>query len=187
MRNIIKKIIAFVFILLVIFICFRRYYTPLFDAASEGDLERVKQLIEKGHKVNYRGPKRYTPLIEALRRGHYDVAEYLIDHGADINIISPLGTPLGFMSLRNDMIAAKLLISKNADVNLGKGKYTPLHNAVMHSSYDVAVLLINNGADINKGYETDFSPLKIAQKMGDEKMINLLKQHGAKESDQTEE
>jgi ankyrin repeat protein len=58
----------------------------LLAAARRGDLEQVKQLIEKG--ANIEAATRYatTPLYFAARNGHLPVVEYLLAKGANPNV-----------------------------------------------------------------------------------------------------
>ncbi|KAI1797356.1 ankyrin [Ganoderma leucocontextum] len=65
-------------------------------AAGDGDLERVRELIE-GHSVSPNVPDEntYTPMHAAASYGHLDILEYLISHGGDVNIPDEDGdTPL---------------------------------------------------------------------------------------------
>lgn len=70
---------------------------PLHIAASAGDLQRVKSILDTGVPVNwptvgYSGP--ITPLEFAIKNRHVDVVKLLLDYGADI-FYSGLG-PFGF-------------------------------------------------------------------------------------------
>ena len=84
-----KEKIALLSILsILILIISAKYFSKrsnLFDAIEKGDLEKVKDIIEKGTKIDILSFKRRTPLVEALRCNHYDIAKFLIDRGANIN------------------------------------------------------------------------------------------------------
>ncbi|KAH6908995.1 ankyrin [Coprinopsis sp. MPI-PUGE-AT-0042] len=65
-------------------------------AAGDGDLDRVRELVES-HSVSPNGPDQnsYTPMHAAASYGHVDVLEYLISKGGDVNITDDDGdTPL---------------------------------------------------------------------------------------------
>ncbi|KAF9565220.1 ankyrin [Agrocybe pediades] len=65
-------------------------------AAGDGDLDRVRVLIEQ-HSLspNMPDPNSYTPMHAAASYGHIHVLEYLISRGGDVNITDSDGdTPL---------------------------------------------------------------------------------------------
>ncbi|MHC4206587.1 MAG: ankyrin repeat domain-containing protein, partial [Planctomycetota bacterium] len=57
----------------------------LLAPARDGDVEKVRLLIEKGADVNARDNRGRTPLQLAAARGHIGVAELLVKKGADID------------------------------------------------------------------------------------------------------
>ncbi len=70
---------------------------PLHEFVVDGDLEKVKQLIERGCDVNVRGCHGATPLHRAAGFGHYCIAYHLLDNKADVNAKNNDGyTPLHF-------------------------------------------------------------------------------------------
>ena len=56
---------------------------PLCDAVSDGNIEKVKELIENGSDVNlkYLGQ---PPILIATIKGHLEIMEYLIEKGANV-------------------------------------------------------------------------------------------------------
>src|SRR5215204_5677808 len=73
-------------LVMVLFGCSPR--TELLNAAEEGDLKRVKLLVQQGHSINERDPKvkfGWTPLMAAIYQGETNVAHFLISSGADVN------------------------------------------------------------------------------------------------------
>nr|GAT60799.1 ankyrin [Mycena chlorophos] len=65
-------------------------------AAGDGDLERVRHLVEV-ESVNPNAPDEftYTPMHAAASYGHLDLLEYLISKGGDVNVVDSDGdTPL---------------------------------------------------------------------------------------------
>ncbi|MEI0509244.1 ankyrin repeat domain-containing protein [Brachyspira intermedia] len=60
---------------------------PIAIAASVGNLEIVKALVENGADVNYYpNDMNYTAIYHAIDQGCYEVAEYLFKNGVDLNI-----------------------------------------------------------------------------------------------------
>ena len=57
----------------------------LHQATQEGDLERVKRLLQEGANADREGDRGLTPLHWSALNGRADLAEALIEHGATIN------------------------------------------------------------------------------------------------------
>ena len=65
------------------------------EAASDGNIEVVKQHIAAGTDVNTKDKYEWTPLHQAAGYGHKEIAELLIANGADVNAKEEGGmTPL---------------------------------------------------------------------------------------------
>ena len=60
--------------------------TPLMSAARSGDINTVKNLLDKGADVNEKDRFGYTPLKSAAYAGHTETVKLLIDKGADIDM-----------------------------------------------------------------------------------------------------
>ncbi|EPQ54062.1 ankyrin [Gloeophyllum trabeum ATCC 11539] len=65
-------------------------------AAGDGDLERVRELIEgEALSPNVPDPNSYTPMHAAASYGHLEILTYLISKGGDVNVTDDDGdTPL---------------------------------------------------------------------------------------------
>jgi ankyrin repeat protein len=71
------------------------------DAASDGNIEAVKQHLAAGTDVNAKGISEWTPLRFAAFWGHKEIVELLIAEGADVNAIDAAGkTPLFWVDFR---------------------------------------------------------------------------------------
>ncbi|CAO3625586.1 unnamed protein product [Cunninghamella blakesleeana] len=58
----------------------------LWVAAGDGQLERVKELVEAGANVNEKDEFGYTPLHAAVSYNQKEVLEYLLNNGGNVNI-----------------------------------------------------------------------------------------------------
>ena len=68
---------------------------PIHNAAQNGNLNRVKALLNQGVPVNSRNEAGWTPLHDAAYRGHLSVVQELLRRGAHVNPRSQYGyTPL---------------------------------------------------------------------------------------------
>ena len=123
----------------------------IWKACREGDLERVRQLIQEGQDVNRGNSEGWTPLIEAAYNGHDQVVRELIRAGADVNGRgnSKL-TALHCASISGHSNVIKTLTEAGANINVQDvDGVTPLMSAAVHGHANVVVELIRAGADVS--------------------------------------
>ncbi|KAH7469319.1 Ankyrin repeat and protein kinase domain-containing protein 1 [Phytophthora ramorum] len=112
-------------------------HTPLFYAASSGNLSLVKWLISNGADIDTDYSDRsgvvprdgdlgiFTPLQIACFKGHDGIANFLVECNAELSGTRRNGkTPLHFASAENHPAIVKLLLEAGADVHAcdGEGK-----------------------------------------------------------------
>jgi ankyrin repeat protein len=173
----------------------------LLQAVKDNDINAVRELLANPdilyHDLNPQCPGAICkPVFYAARNGSTEIMELLIDAGADIDGQSGKSgdTPLIIASYMHDYSLARLLIEKGADVN--KKNYfgaAPFWGACFLGDYELAELFIDK-ADLNspgrypdlfkkKGEERRFveniTPLMVASKSGDIKIVQLLVDKGA--------
>mmetsp|Transcript_16297 Transcript_16297/g.27616 ORF Transcript_16297/g.27616 Transcript_16297/m.27616 type:complete len:332 (+) Transcript_16297:50-1045(+) len=61
----------------------------IFGAAYQGDLERVKELLEEGVDIDLKGRYKRTAFAEAHLRGHFAVEAFLVQQGCSREIPHP--------------------------------------------------------------------------------------------------
>ncbi|KAI0649256.1 ankyrin [Trametes meyenii] len=85
-------------------------------AAGDGDIERVRELIEiHSLSPNVPDPNTYTPMHAAASYGHLDILEYLVSRGGDVNVTDNDGdTPLYVVE---SIETARWLVEHGATVN----------------------------------------------------------------------
>ncbi|MDP2681544.1 MAG: ankyrin repeat domain-containing protein [Deltaproteobacteria bacterium] len=92
--------------------------TPLMSAIERGNINAVKELLNKGADVNEKDSGGWTPLLGAAYWGNTEAAKLLIDKGADVNATNNRGwTPLLRAALMGNTEIAKLLIEKGANID----------------------------------------------------------------------
>jgi ankyrin repeat protein len=128
--------------------------TPAFcgqihDAASNGDLQKVKALLEKDPKLvaSWEDSKNLTPLHFAVEIGREDIVELLLTNKADVNARDKNGnTPLHFAALSSNNNLAELLLAKGVDVNAeNNNRETPLQLAMANDNKELIELLRQYG------------------------------------------
>jgi uncharacterized protein len=123
----------------------------LSDAAAVGNMERVKELVERDPALaNSYSPDGFPIFALAGVFGHLDVAKYLAENGADIN----------------------------AAATNGSG-YNALTGAVASGHTEVVHWLLEHGAAPNHRYGPGYSPFLTAAANGRLEILRLLLAHGA--------
>jgi ankyrin repeat protein len=93
--------------------------TWLHVAASFGQLDIVKRLIEMGADLNaYGGIAGGGPLHLAASDGHLNVVEYLLSRGAALDVSEPERNPLFGAIYGGHTAVAKLLIESGIDTKI---------------------------------------------------------------------
>jgi cytochrome c len=151
--------------------------SPLHDAAKEGDLARIEQLLAQGADINERaGPA--TSLHIAIQQGHAKAAELLITRGADVNATSTWGTPVYLAASAGLTDIVRLLLERGADANVGRQAQTPLHVTARVGRTEIVRLLLDHGADTDALTELDEPPLHLAIVQGHAETADLLRERG---------
>lgn len=181
--------------------------TPLHLAAGKGNTQMVKQLLEKGLKVDEPGPGELTPLHLAAQGGHLDIVELLVQSGADIQVQNRRGNTAMELahsnghsevvlmleksgaSLHGDLFQAaaqgdaqdiKRHIDSGANVNaVDDDQNTALHLALAAGHKDAAETLLKAGANVNALNKRHETPLHKAVMTGEEDLLEILLQNGA--------
>ncbi len=136
----------------------RGAYVDICTAASIGDLERVKDLVDQDPSLANRVSEYVTyyvgsgsPLRNAAARGHIEVVKLLLERGADPNLPEEGIAPRGHA----------------------------LYSAVYNKHFEIAKLLLEHGAYPSPPVESSADALSIAIKNDDQPMIDLLASYGA--------
>lgn len=147
--------------------CF--HTSPLAHAARQGNLMRVKQMIEQGYDVNERDDYNRTPLMCLMGTSHVEIVRYLLENGASINLVDKSGRnvwhyltiseitipPSGLMSLDEPTIKmAELLLEFNGAKYINdkdsEGKIPLIKlfdGCVFKNPFVMALLMLDSGSD----------------------------------------
>ncbi|HUU20210.1 MAG TPA: ankyrin repeat domain-containing protein [Sedimentisphaerales bacterium] len=159
---------------------------PIHKAAYEGDLKKVKEIIDRDpNQINVQESEGFTPLHLASSKGHIEIVEFLLNHGADIELEifngeTPLMLAAQYARHGQQYETIKTLLEHGAKVNhKDENGRTALHDAAMYSGKEVINLLISYGADVNAGDEDHCTPLHQAAMLNNIEAAKALVEHGA--------
>ena len=169
--------------------------TPLHSAASCGDLEVVKKLIEYDGIICAKDPEERTPFAHAFGSfflKYPNVFRSQLKRGENINARDEDGTtPLHEASFRGSTEVVGLLLESGANINArAKDGTTLLHKASSGGSLEVARLLLERGANINARAKDGTTPLHEASNSGYSRsleVVRLLLERGANINAQTKD
>jgi len=131
--------------------------TPLFSAASKGEMRVAGFLLDHGADVNAPAGTHgkiwdtWTPLMAAADYGHKAMVDLLLTRGADVNWQNKGGeTALYRAVLRGFQAVTEVLLANHADVKARNiSGATPLFSAVQSGQAKIVRMLLAAGTDVN--------------------------------------
>jgi ankyrin repeat protein len=121
-------------------------FAALQDAAKEGEIERVRELLDRGVDPNSDSgmPHGMSPLMLAAWKGHLEVVQLLVERGANIDY-------------------------QDGD------NFTPITLAAYERNWQVVDYLARNGANVVHFDARGVSALDAAKKAKQQNLLELLK------------
>ena len=150
--------------------------TPLYFAASQGHLEVVRLLLERGAVADLVCEEN-TAMTAAANAGHRAVVQALLEAFANPSIECRDGSAIVCAAKNGFIDMIELLLAHNANVNGGRAT-SPLVAAVKGGYDSLAALLLHRGAYINERTEVG-TALTMAVDTDNLKMAQLLLDNGA--------
>ncbi|XP_067091288.1 ankyrin repeat and SOCS box protein 13 isoform X1 [Osmerus mordax] len=150
------------------------------EAAAEGRVLQLQQLIQAGAAVNIVAVDSITPLHEACIQGQTQCVRLLLDAGAKVDARNIDGsTPLCDACAAGSLECIKLLLEHGATVNPPLFTFSPLHEACMGGNSDCVQLMIDEGAHM-EAHDCHFgTPLHVACARQDYDSTKVLLNAGA--------
>jgi len=152
-------------------------------AALNGQIDKVRSLLEAGVDPNCRTKNGYTALMGAALEGHGAVVELLLQAGADPNIRYIDDRTALFGAVHQGHVeVVEILLQKGANPNVKEKtqNQTPLFFAVDQNHPGIIRLLINAGADLEaKEKVGQYTPLFFAVLRQNTEATKVLLEAGA--------
>jgi ankyrin repeat protein len=155
-----------------------RHETALHVAASRGDLEQLRRLIEEGLDVGALDSNCETPLQLATWNGRCSAVRALLQAGAKIEYLGGrYGTAMDIAARLGDTDMVRIFIDKGVEV----AKHpSSLAVAAQYKQHEVVKLLLDHQADPNsKDEHSGYTALHSAAQNGDMSLVKLLVNMGA--------
>ncbi len=157
---------------------------PIADAAMQGDLERVRELVRQGHDVNAAHGDGMTALHWAAEKGDAETAQILLYAGAKVDAKTRIGayTPLLVASRNGNAAVVDVLLSNGADANdrTTTAGTTALHFAAGSGDARTVELLLEHGAEVDAVEDASgHTPLMFAAAYDRVDAVQVLVEHGA--------
>ena len=159
----------------------RALNVAIVEAAQDGDVDEVTELLGDGADVNAVVPGDGTPLLVAAREGHRTLVRLLLDRGADANIgVDGDGNPLIMAAREGHPDIVRTLLGRGADVNAAvPGDGNALIMAAREGHLDIVTLLLDGGALIDEVVPGDENALITAAREGHLEIVRMLVDRGA--------
>ena len=156
---------------------------PVADAASRGDVEGVRGLLQRGIDVQTAQADGMTALHWAAMRSDLELAETLLYAGANLEATTRIGqhTPLHVASRSGQPGVLRALLEAGADPHaLTASGATALHLAAGAGSAEAVAALVDHGADIDARENTwGQTPLMFAAAADRVGPVTVLMERGA--------
>ena len=150
----------------------------IFEAASLGRLERVRECAHDPGQLNSRSKDGFTALHFACFFHQPEVARLLIEAGAAVDAVAtnPMKVmPLHSAASARNLEAARLLLEHGAPVNARQqAGWVPIHAAAQNGDRAMVDLLLRHKADPELANDEGKTPAAVAREKGHEDIATLL-------------
>ncbi|HNW34255.1 MAG TPA: ankyrin repeat domain-containing protein, partial [Candidatus Ozemobacteraceae bacterium] len=155
----------------------------LVQDANEDFLKPLRELMKQRGGIAIRG----EALHQMASEGNAQGVKELLDAGTDPNATDEfMRTPLHLAAARGDLEIVRLLVAAGANLHLkqipekpGISDMTPLHLSVLNKHAQVAEFLLDHGADIDAVCQGSDTPLVIACRNADQRLVDELLKRNA--------
>ncbi|XP_049841942.1 ankyrin-3-like isoform X2 [Schistocerca gregaria] len=137
----------------------------LIEAAKQGTVEELEELLAVGTDVGMGDNIRRTALHWAANRGHTEAVRSLVEAGAVVDARNYWQkTPLHYATQNGHKAVVEVLVASSADPNTRDDDgWTPLHDAAFYGHAEVATTLLEAGANRRATDDWGRTPLDVAR------------------------
>jgi hypothetical protein len=160
----------------------------LINASYNGDLEKVRRLLENGANIEAKDSGGMTPLYIASINGHANIVKLLLEKGTNIEAKEEGGnTPLHLACKYGHANIVKMLLRAGTSIEAkSKSGETSLHLACEKGHEAIVKVLLAKGADPSVPNDKGKTPLQVAQQRYKHDCVQaiesfLQRQHEAKQ------
>ncbi len=164
-------------------------YMKAYQAVQRGDTVNLQLALRQGVEVDHRYRDEESLLMQAANDGHTSIMRVLLQAGAKPESTDLFGEDaLGCAIAGGHLKAVRLLLKYGVSANGKKpdsspfGRWRPMHLAADFKSIPILTLLLHAQADINGKTWLAMTPLDIAEKARNPKIVKFLRAHGAMRS-----
>jgi ankyrin repeat protein len=158
----------------------KRHALDIFEAASLGRIDRLRELIRDAALVNSYSKDGFTALHFACFFGQPEAAKLLIDKGAPVDAVATNPTkvmPLHSAASARNLEAARLLLEHGAPVNVRQqAGWLPIHSAAQNGDRPMIEVLLKYGANATLANDQGKTASTVAREKGHEEAAALLDQ-----------
>ncbi|XP_049943480.1 ankyrin-1-like [Schistocerca serialis cubense] len=151
----------------------------LIEAAKQGTVEELEELLAVGTDVAMGDNIRSTALHWAANRGHTEAVRSLVEAGAVVNARNYWQkTPLHYAAQSGHTAVVEVLVASSADPNVRDDDgWTPLHDAAYYGHAEVATTLLEAGANRRATDDWGRTPLDVARQYNHHQLTDCPSVH----------
>ena len=148
--------------------------SPLHIASRSGDKRVIKYLLDNNAFVNVKNNQGETPLFYAVRSQNKEAIDLLLKYGAVLDCRSTFGDTIYDLVPSYDLSSYINEKSEQYKSYLYHSNY-PLHYAIIIENYPL-VLKYLEIRNIDKKDDFGFTPMDLANKIGNSRILKVLKE-----------
>jgi ankyrin repeat protein len=153
--------------------------TALIRAASDGNFQETKKLLQGGAQINAKDQQGNTALFFAVGEGFLPIVQLLIKSGADLTLVyGEKKESILFEAAGSGNVAIALVLVKTDKSLVGlvnSENETPLFEAVRNDSAKMTAALLKAGVSRETKNKHGETALSLAEKGNFAKIVNVLK------------